>query len=206
MGIILFELLALERPFKVKHSAYALSTKIIEDDPDPLPDDTKNRLRDDVAELPFSILKKDPEARPSVSKILEIPCVKCFINDEISHEIDGRVQRRQFTAELKRLEEDKERCVKVERYIDAQKVDTEIRNLEDEIFRLKVQKLENEKDIAKADRNYDKAKQIAGKIVKLKSVKELKEDKKKATSERRYEDAKTFHEKIEKLSKAMESS
>lgn len=70
LGIILFELCALKQPFQADN-LLGLVFKIVQDDPEPIPDCYSPELR----ELTLKLLTKNPANRPSTSEILKMPYV-----------------------------------------------------------------------------------------------------------------------------------
>lgn len=74
MGIVLYELLALQQPF-AGNNMIVLVLKIVQSEVPPLPD----RVGEDVKEVVRKVLQKAPEDRPSAEAILSMPVVYCAL-------------------------------------------------------------------------------------------------------------------------------
>mmetsp|Transcript_59838 Transcript_59838/g.142541 ORF Transcript_59838/g.142541 Transcript_59838/m.142541 type:complete len:1102 (+) Transcript_59838:94-3399(+) len=74
VGVVLYELATLSRPFEAGN-VLSLVYKVTNEDPSPLPEDVDAATKDLVGQL----LLKDPEQRPSAREALESPCLRrCF--------------------------------------------------------------------------------------------------------------------------------
>lgn len=74
LGIVLYELMALEQPFKAQNIS-ALFYRILTADPDPLPTEYSLQMRS----LALLMLAKKPEDRPGAGEVLGMPMVKYFL-------------------------------------------------------------------------------------------------------------------------------
>ena len=72
IGIIAYELCALKRPFNDKRSAVATINAIINDPVEPITQPYSTNLKD----LINLLLKKDPEQRPSIQQLVQLPIVR----------------------------------------------------------------------------------------------------------------------------------
>ena len=70
MGVILYELVTLKKPF-VGEELQSLFNTIINSPPDPLPEDTSAELQPLVSAL----LIKDKDSRPSIFDVAKMPCI-----------------------------------------------------------------------------------------------------------------------------------
>lgn len=71
MGVVLYEMLALEAPFQGVNLA-ALVMKIIHSEPKPIPE----HYTDDTKGLVSRLLEKEPDKRPTIDRILSIPALR----------------------------------------------------------------------------------------------------------------------------------
>ena len=71
LGVILFELCALKQPFQADN-LLGLVFKIVQDDPEPIPDMYSAELR----ELVKKLMTKNPAERPSTAEILKMDYVR----------------------------------------------------------------------------------------------------------------------------------
>jgi hypothetical protein len=71
LGCLLYEMLALRRPFEADEIPDILR-KIVERDPRRIP----GQYSGEVAELVGRLLTKDPELRPSINKVMKVPLVR----------------------------------------------------------------------------------------------------------------------------------
>jgi len=71
LGIILYELCTLRQPFQADN-LLGLVFKIVQDEPDPIPDTYSSELQDLVTKL----MNKDQSKRPSTAEILKMDYVR----------------------------------------------------------------------------------------------------------------------------------
>jgi NIMA (never in mitosis gene a)-related kinase len=88
LGIILFELCSLKQPFQADN-LLGLVFKIVQDNPEPIPDCYSPELRELVAKL----LCKNPANRPSTAEILKMPYVTDRMRSFVENaEMDAMLQ------------------------------------------------------------------------------------------------------------------
>lgn len=75
LSAVLYELMTLRKPFECQHIA-ATVMRIIEAPPHKVPPSVKNQYSDEMWDIVYAMLQKDPDKRPFLDEILSRPSVQ----------------------------------------------------------------------------------------------------------------------------------